>query len=125
MRVSLFYNEGAGDGISLERIVRALHRQRHQLVCIVEKDPEALIRGPSDLVVAAGGDGTVSAAARALAGRGVPLAILPLGTANNIARCLGTDGSIEQVIESWRTARRRPFDLGTVHGAWGREWFVE
>ena len=44
-----------------------------------------------DLVVAAGGDGTVSAVARLLAGRGTPLAILPTETANNIARCVGTD----------------------------------
>lgn len=48
----------------------------------------------TDVIVAAGGDGTVSTAARAVAGRDIPVAILPLGTANNIARSLGIEGSI-------------------------------
>src|SRR3954469_21216199 len=43
----------------------------------------------ASLVFAAGGDGTVRGCAEALAGTGVPLAIVPLGTANLTARALG------------------------------------
>lgn len=48
----------------------------------------AVARG-ADLVVAAGGDGTVSLVAGALAGGSVPLAILPIGTANVFAQVVG------------------------------------
>lgn len=49
----------------------------------------AAVERGADLVVAAGGDGTVSLVAGALAGTGVPLAILPIGTANVFAQVLG------------------------------------
>src|SRR5690242_18538712 len=44
---------------------------------------------PGTAIVAAGGDGTVNTIVGAVAGRDVPLAILPLGTANDLARALG------------------------------------
>lgn len=49
----------------------------------------AALQGRADAVVAAGGDGTIRAVARELAGSTRALAIVPLGTANNIARAFG------------------------------------
>ncbi len=125
VRVSVLYNEGAGDGVALNRICRALTRHDHHLVQVVERSRLTRLR-PSltDLVVAAGGDGTVAAAARYLAGRHAPpvLAVLPFGTANNIAKSLGVHGSLDDIVDGWRTAPRRAIDLGSVrHGAgsWG------
>jgi diacylglycerol kinase family enzyme len=60
-----------------------------------------------------------------LAGRTVPLAILPLGTANNIAKSTCCDGSIETLIEGWKHARPQPLDLGTARGVWGERIFIE
>jgi diacylglycerol kinase family enzyme len=116
MDVVLFYSQSAGDGVGLGRLRNAVTGAGHTLVRVVERhlDPELLLDGSADLVVAAGGDGTVAAAARALAGRGVPLAVLPLGTANNVARSLGIDGAPHDVAAGWHTARRRPLDLGRV-----------
>lgn len=127
MRVSLLYNEGAGDGVSLDRIRDAIVQHGHDLVRVVEKrlDFARVLQDLPELVIAAGGDGTVSLAARLLARRGIPLAILPLGTANNIAKSVGIRGSIDDVIAGWDTARRLPLDLGVVDGAGDRRHFVE
>jgi diacylglycerol kinase (ATP) len=59
---------------------------------------EAVGRG-CDLVVAAGGDGTISAVANGLVGSPVPLGIIPLGTANVLARELGIPVALESACE--------------------------
>jgi diacylglycerol kinase (ATP) len=128
MRVSLLYTESAGDGVSRENLREALERSGRELVHMVEHDgdlEEAVNDQSTELLVAAGGDGTVRRAANALVGRRIPLAILPLGTANNIATSLGIDGSIAQLIARWDSARRRPLDLGVVRGSWGESRFLE
>lgn len=54
------------------------------------------------VVVAAGGDGTVRRVALAVAGTGVPFTVLPLGTANNIARAFGLDpDDLDGIIGAW------------------------
>jgi len=123
----LFYSEAAGDGVGLAELRRAVTGAGHKLVHVVERHhgPESLLDVPADLVVAAGGDGTVGAAARALAGRGVPLGVMPLGTANNVARSLGIDGGPDEVAATWGTARRRPLDLGRVRLPDGEARFLE
>lgn len=127
MRIALFHNENAGDGTPSDEIRTLLERHGHQLVHIAHAGStveEMLGPGP-DLVVAAGGDGTVAAAARLIARRGVPLAVLPLGTANNIARSLDSDGDVEQIIRGWEHASLRPFDIGIAAGDWGERPFLE
>ncbi|MGG6267608.1 methylglyoxal synthase [Leptolyngbya sp. AN03gr2] len=58
--------------------------------------PEELVKAAlsnnADLVIASGGDGTVSAVAGALIGTGIPLGIIPRGTANAFAMALGIPG---------------------------------
>jgi diacylglycerol kinase family enzyme len=71
----------------------------------------------ADLVVAAGGDGTVGACAEALAGTGIPLAIVPLGTANLVARALGVPGQAGRALEVAFGGRDQPVDLGRVAAA--------
>lgn len=127
MRVALFHNEDAGDGTSLHEISALLERHGHHLVHIVDNEwaAEQVLEKRADLVVAAGGDGTVAAAARVLAGRTIPLAILPLGTANNIAKSLCCEGPTEALIEGWDHAQPQPLDLGTARGEWGERVFFE
>ncbi len=69
-----------------------------------------------DMVVAAGGDGTINEVINGLAGRNMPLAIIPLGTANVLAAELGLP---ETVYGQARTIARgpvRPINLGQVNG---------
>jgi diacylglycerol kinase family enzyme len=66
------------------------------------------------LVFAAGGDGTVRACAQALAGTGIPLAIVPLGTANLTARALSLPGRIGPAIETGFRGRERRIDLASA-----------
>jgi diacylglycerol kinase family enzyme len=68
------------------------------------------------LVVAAGGDGTVRACAEALAGTGIPLAIVPLGTANLVARALGVPGQADRALAVAFGGQDRLIDLGRVTG---------
>ncbi len=69
-----------------------------------------------DRVVVAGGDGSLNAAVQALVGTGLPLAVLPLGTANNLARTLGIPLTLREACELAARGPRRRIDLGWVNG---------
>jgi diacylglycerol kinase (ATP) len=68
------------------------------------------------LVLAAGGDGTVRSCAQALAGTTVPLAIVPLGTANLAARTLGLPRRLDAVLAVAFGGQQRPIDLAEADG---------
>ena len=127
MRISLFHNQKAGDNTSLSWIRELIETSGHEIVRVFDREAAfgELIDERTELVVAAGGDGTVAAAARLLAGTPIALAVLPLGTANNIARTLHADAPSELLVASWDTAERRRLDLGVARGPWGERRFLE
>src|SRR3546814_12641107 len=70
-------------------------------LCPRPDDLQAAIRraaGSVDLVVLGGGDGTLNSAAPALVETGLPLGILPLGTANDLARTLGIPTALAKAV---------------------------
>ena len=69
-----------------------------------------------ELVLASGGDGTVSACAGGIAGSGIPLAVLPAGTGNVLARNLGLPLSLDEALTVALTGVDRPLDVGTANG---------
>jgi len=129
VRVTLIHNPGAGkqeyDAKALRKLLRrAGHKPRYQ--SSKEKGWDRVLDKRADLVAVAGGDGTVASVARRMVGRGIPVAVLPMGTANNIARSLGLlKKSFEELVKGWRDARRVPLDVGIVCGPWGERYFIE
>jgi diacylglycerol kinase family enzyme len=128
MRVTVIHNPGAGDGeTSAKELLAALreHGYRPEYHSTKAGDLGVALAEPGELVVVAGGDGTVGDVAKRLAGRGVPLAVLPAGTANNIATTLGAGGPLRDQVAHWSASRRRPFDVGRARGPWGETPFIE
>ncbi len=68
------------------------------------------------LVVAVGGDGTVRACAEVVAGTGVPLAIVPVGSANLTATALGTPARVIPALRVAFGGRDRRIDLAMADG---------
>jgi YegS/Rv2252/BmrU family lipid kinase len=68
------------------------------------------------LLIAAGGDGTVSAAASALAGTDTLLGILPLGTLNHFARDLGLPSDLEGAARVIAAGKVRSVDVAEMNG---------
>ncbi len=69
-----------------------------------------------DVIVIGGGDGTLNAAAAALVKARKPLAILPLGTANDLARTLNLPADIPAACQVITAGHTRRIDLGRVNG---------
>lgn len=127
MRVLLYWSSTAGDGVSIDEIEDLFAEAGHELVKATEEIDD-LMHGTVaavDCVVAAGGDGTVARAGRALAGGAIPLAILPIGTANNIAKSLGVGDDPGEVIRSWRDLDIKRIDMGVIHDEKGESYFLE
>ncbi len=128
MKITLIHNPGAGDGQDVKALARLITDAGHDLrFRSTKQDWERLLKEPADLVVAAGGDGTVRRVALAAAGKNLPFAVIPLGTANNIAKTIGLLGEADNLIESWSGSprARQPFDLGEAVAPWCEDRFVE
>lgn len=69
-----------------------------------------------DLILIGGGDGTLSQAADALVEVGLPLGILPLGTANDLARTLAIPTDLNAAVDIILRGHRKQIDLGWVNG---------
>jgi diacylglycerol kinase (ATP) len=80
----------------------------------------AQIAGGADLIVVAGGDGTINEAAEGIIGTQVPLGILPAGTANVLATEMKLGGSLEKVARRLGELRPRRISVGHITCDGGR-----
>jgi diacylglycerol kinase (ATP) len=88
-------------------------REAGQPAAIREASAGAVAAG-SDLVVLAGGDGTVRDAVGPLAGTGIPIGIVPCGTGNLYATAVGIPRDLDHAIAAIRNGSPRPHDVGEV-----------
>lgn len=77
---------------------------------------EAAAEPDCDVVIAGGGDGTVSTAARCLMDARPALAILPAGTMNLFARTLGIPLDLEAAVEAFANGVVRKVDMASANG---------
>jgi diacylglycerol kinase (ATP) len=119
MRALLVHNPTAGiKDHEKDGIIDALRLTDFKVDYVSTKDDDVkdALKGARDIVIVAGGDGTVGYVFTHLADRSVPIGVLPLGSANNIARSLGIAGTPQELAEQWRLDDVRPFNLMAVHG---------
>jgi diacylglycerol kinase family enzyme len=107
MRVHLLCNPASGGGTDDDAVSRALERHGATLT-----EPEEAER-----IVVSGGDGTVATGAELAAERGLPLALIPTGTANDFARATGLPLDPDEAAELAVTgAPGQPHDLAFMDG---------
>ena len=104
-----------------------LEQQGHNVTVAPTKGPNMAgaiartqIAGGADLIVVAGGDGTINEAAEGIIGTQVPLGILPAGTANVLATEMKLGGSLEKVARRLGELRPRRISVGHITCDGGR-----
>jgi diacylglycerol kinase family enzyme len=124
--ICVIVNAGAGaghDAALRERLQALFGAQGAQVDVKLARDGaeiaahvDAALASQPDIVVAGGGDGTVSSIAAALVGSGIALGVLPLGTLNHFARDVGVPMELEAAIAAIVDGRVVTVDVGEVNG---------
>lgn len=120
--VTLFHNPQAGDQDHAKNELVSLIESHGYNCRYYSTNGEGFKRfdTDTDLLVIAGGDGTVVRILKMLITRGImekyPVIIFPMGTANNIFKSLGISKSLSEQIGSWETAHVKPFDVLKTSG---------
>lgn len=128
MQVLLLHNPTAGnEDHSKEGLTRLLACQGHT---VSYRDIKSDGINPTDasevdVIAIAGGDGTVGKVLRAFKDVARPFAIIPLGTANNMARSLKIPLAAEAGFGCLDGAEERRIDVGIATGPWGTRLFFE
>ncbi|HOJ74113.1 MAG TPA: diacylglycerol kinase family lipid kinase [Phycisphaerae bacterium] len=131
-RILILWNPSAGSAGKAEAL-RAELQSRSGVVLRQVSSRDEVVRAATEaaeakfeLIVAAGGDGTVNAVVNALAepGRELPLAILPLGTGNDLARTLAIPPDPQQAVELLASPRVERIDRVLLESPTRRIYYV-
>ena len=118
----------AGRGKLLEQVTRYLKKAGIKVDVAVAKPKEMAIpiarkavKDGYKLIIAMGGDDTIEAIIRGIAGSKVHLGMIPVGTANNLAKSLGIPEDPKEACELIATGKIRKLDLGQVRVRKGKK----
>ena len=130
MQATLIYNPNAGSTarISPDKLIEALRQAGYDPIyapTLLEDDLDQALAEAKGLVVVAGGDGSIRAAAIRLLGKNVRITPLPMGTANNICRFLGLNGRPLDIIAGLADPEEQDLDLWQVTTPHGNDYFIE
>lgn len=132
MHATVILNENAGSAgeFDTEQAARALRAAGYRAEARVTaslNELDEVLDDTEGLVVCVGGDGTLRATVLRLRARDRPLALVPMGTANNVAAALGVDreGDAYDMLARLAEPRRCAFDLGRATSAAGESLFLE
>lgn len=115
----LLHNAESGSAIDKDTLVKLIQANGFKCIYTSLANDTWQLDKTADFVIVAGGDGTVrNVAMRMLADEQYkkPIALLPTGTANNIASSLKITGEPKDIIASWRAWNIQGFDTATVTG---------
>lgn len=129
--VRLVHNPTAGEGkYSKTEIVKIMNS--HGYKCsYVSSNKKSLkdIAPETQFIAIAGGDGTIRKTIMTLLSKKLkfkrPIALLPFGTANNIATSLGINEDVSKNVSTWDDYKLRNFDVGQVIGLDKTAYFIE
>lgn len=134
-KTMLLHNDGAGhEDYFKSELVQAIEQEGFSCIYFPIKKDNGWKDSfeQIDFAVAAGGDGTVRRVVKELmkkerSQQRIPLAILPLGTANNLSKSLNIDPAlrIEEHIQRWKKNNRQSFDLGEILNGDETDYFLE
>lgn len=124
----LLHNPGAGDAEhSAESLLTEIESAGYECSYDADKKIKDQKIKPHklDLVILAGGDGTIRKVADQLIHENLPIGLLPMGTANNIAKTLGIEGEPSAIISGWTEKNIKNFDVGHLSGIEDYPIFLE
>ncbi|NJK45508.1 MAG: hypothetical protein HC933_15645 [Pleurocapsa sp. SU_196_0] len=116
MRSKLIWNLNAGNtSLNADGIADALQTVGFEVEVAPTaslEELDAALENPLEAVIVAGGDGSVRQIVKRLRGRQVPIVILPMGTANNLAGSLGIRQAPLELIAALERRVVRTLDSG-------------
>ena len=128
-QVTLIHNPTAGDEEhSKENLIKEIEENGFTCHYHSSKDKDwKELEENTDLIAVAGGDGTIRKVAKQLLrkNKDIPVALLALGTANNIAKTFEVDMNVSSQIKAWKQAVTKKVDIGLVKNIPDAEFFLE